>query len=181
MAVSAAKKGVARVREVRTIQEFKAFIMKGNVLDLAVGIIIGVAFGGVVASMVNDVLMPPIGLGLGGVDFKEAYVVLKDGPGAEIPPFPSLANATADGAVTWRFGAFVNAIINFLIIAFVIFMIVRTVGRMRAKEEAKAEAAPTEKECPFCRMKVPLLAVKCGHCTSDLPTAKVPAERARET
>jgi len=170
MAVSVAKKGVAKVREVRTIQEFRAFILKGNVLDLAVGIIIGVAFGAVVASMVNDVLMPPIGVALGGVDFKEAYVVLKPGTDGNWS-YPSLTEANAAGAVTWRFGSFVNAVINFLIVAFAVFMMVRTVARMRHKEEQRKEAAAPEKECPFCRMKVPLLAVKCGHCTSELPAA----------
>lgn len=161
------KGAVGKIRKVRTLQEFKAFIMKGNVLDLAVGIIIGIAFGAVVSSMVNDVIMPPIGVALGGVDFKEAYVVLKEGTPAG--PYPSLANATAAGAVTWRYGAFVNAVINFLIVAFAVFMMVRTVARMRSRSEAKEEKAPTEKECAFCRMKVPITATKCGHCTSALP------------
>jgi large conductance mechanosensitive channel len=171
MATSAAGKGVAAIgkaRKVRTVEEFRAFIMKGNVVDLAVGIIIGVAFSGVVTSLVNDVMMPPIGLGLGGVDFRESYVVLKDGPGNVTPPYDSLAAANADGAVTWRFGSFVNAVINFVIVAFSVFVMVKVIGRMRAKEEAKAEAAPTEKECPYCLMKVPIKAVKCGHCTSDI-------------
>jgi len=160
---------VGKVRKVKTLQEFKAFIMKGNVLDLAVGIIIGIAFGAVVTSMVNDVVMPPIGAALGGVDFKEAYVTLKEGTPAG--PYASLANATAAGAVTWRYGAFVNAVINFLIVAFAVFMMVRTVARMRARSEVEEEKAPTEKECPFCRLKVPVAATKCGHCTSSLPAA----------
>ena len=173
MAVSAAKQRVAKVRQVRTIQEFKAFIMKGNVLDLAVGIIIGVAFGAVVSSMVNDVLMPPIGVALGGVDFKEAYVVLKPSSDGNWT-FSSLAAANAAGAVTWRYGSFVNAIINFVIVAFAVFMMIRTVARLRDREEVRKGAAPTETECPFCLLKVPLKAVKCGHCTSELPAAPAP-------
>ena len=165
---------VGKVRDVKTIQEFKAFIMKGNVIDLAVGIIIGVAFGTVINSMVNDVIMPPIGLAVGGVDFKETYVVLKAGKSGNTS-YPSLDTAVKDGAVTWRFGLFVNSIINFLIVAFAVFMLVRSVGKMRAREEAKKEAAPpTEKECPECLMKVPIQARKCGHCTSEIgegPTA----------
>lgn len=167
--VAKGKGSVEKVQKTKMVQEFKAFIMKGNVLDLAVGIIIGIAFGTVITSLVNDVIMPPIGLALGGVDFKEAYVVLKDGSPAG--PYTSLANATAAGAVTWRFGVFINTVINFLIIAFAVFMMVRTVANMRKKEEAKEAKAPTEKECNYCKMKVPITATKCGHCTSALPAA----------
>ena len=148
-------------------KDFKAFITKGNALDMAVGIIIGVAFGLVINSMVSDVLMPPIGLATGGADFKDSYVVLKAGkwPG----PYTSLKNATDAGANTLRIGVFVNTIINFLIVAFCIFMLVRQVGKMRAREEAKKAAEPpTEKECPHCQLKIPIKAIKCGHCTSDL-------------
>jgi large conductance mechanosensitive channel len=146
-------------------KEFKGFIMKGNVMDMAVGIIIGIAFGAVITSMVNDVLMPPIGLALGGADFKESFVVLKEG--SPHGPYPSLANATAAGATTLRYGAFINTIINFIIIAFCIFMIVKVITNMRKKEEA--EKAATEKDCPHCQMKVPIKATKCGHCTSEIP------------
>jgi large conductance mechanosensitive channel len=147
------------------VDEFKAFIMKGNVLDLAVAVIIGLAFGGVINSMVNDVIMPPIGVALGGADFKDLYVVLKDGPGPAAPPYASLANATADGASTWRIGLFINAVINFAIIAFVIFWIVKLANKAKRKQEA---AEPTEKDCPQCLMKVPIKATRCGHCTSDI-------------
>jgi large conductance mechanosensitive channel len=169
---SVAMKGVSgamKVREVKTIQEFKAFIMKGNVLDLAVGIIIGVAFGTVVNSMVNDVIMPPIGLAVGGVDFKDTFVVLKAGKSGNTS-YANLKLATDDGAVTWRVGQFVNTVINFLIVAWAVFMLVKAVGKMRAKEEAKAatKKEATEKECPHCLLQVPIKASKCGHCTSEI-------------
>ena len=156
-----------KLKKPKMVDEFKTFILKGNVLDLAVGIIIGIAFGAVINSMVNDVIMPPVGLALGGADFKDTYIVLKDGPGAAVPPYQSLANATADGANTWRVGQFVNTLINFLIIGFVIFMIVRVANKAKRKEE-EAPKDPTDKDCPRCLMKVPLKATKCGHCTSDL-------------
>lgn len=140
--------------------------MKGNVLDLAVGVIIGLAFSGVINSMVTDVIMPPIGLALGGADFSNIYVVLKDGPGNATAPYESLDAAKADGAVTWRIGSFVNAVINFIIIAFVIFLIVKAANKAKKKEEAAKEA--TEKDCPKCLMKIPIKATKCGHCGADL-------------
>lgn len=158
-----ALKGAPAVPDVKLVAEFKAFIMRGNVVDLAVGIIIGVAFGAVVTSLVNDVIMPPIGLALGGVDFKESYILLKDG----IPPAPytNLDAAKAAGAVTLRMGVFINAIINFLVVAFAVFMMIKALARMKAKEEA---AAPTEQPCPQCLMKVPIGAKRCGHCTAQL-------------
>jgi large conductance mechanosensitive channel len=164
---------VKKVKDVKLVKEFKAFIMKGNVLDMAVGIIIGLAFGTVVTSMVNDVIMPPIGYAIGGVDFKDSFIVLKEGkyPG----PYHSLANATASGAVTWRYGQFINTVINFLIVAFAVFMLIKGVASMRAKEEAKKEAEPTEKECPHCMMKIPIKATKCGHCTSELEKTEATA------
>jgi large conductance mechanosensitive channel len=171
--IGEAGKSATKVKNVKLVQEFKSFIMKGNVLDMAVGIIIGLAFGTVVTSMVNDLIMPPIGIAVGNMDFKDLFVVLKEGktPG----PYPSIVNATAAGAVTWRYGAFINTVINFLIVAFAVFMLVRMVGKMRAKEEIiKKEEAPTEKECPYCFMKIPIKAMKCGHCTSAIEeTAEV--------
>lgn len=163
MAAAGRRIDVAKVRDVKLVAEFKAFVMKGNVLDLAVGIIIGVAFGTVITSLVNDVIMPPVGLALGGVDFKDAYVLLREGtvPG----PYASTEAATAAGAVTLRYGLFINAVINFLIVAAAIFLIVKAVGKMRAKEQA---AAPTEEPCPHCKMKIPLGAAKCGHCATPL-------------
>lgn len=145
-------------------EDFKSFIMRGNVLDLAVGVIIGAAFGGIVNSLVNDVLMPPIGLLLGQVDFSQLYINLS---GQE---YASLAAAQEAGAATINYGMFINALINFLIIALVIFLIVRWFERMRklgAKEEA-IEADPTTKECPYCFSEIPIKATRCPSCTSEL-------------
>jgi len=149
------------------LKEFREFIMRGNVIDLAVGVIIGAAFGGVVTSLVNDVIMPPIGLALGQVDFKDLFVLLKEGttPG----PYATVAAAKAAGAVTLNWGAFVNTVINFLIVGFAIFMIVRAVNRIHKKPEP-APAAPT-KECPYCLSSVPLKATRCPQCTSELKAA----------
>ncbi|MBN2469291.1 MAG: large conductance mechanosensitive channel protein MscL [Anaerolineae bacterium] len=145
-------------------EDFKSFIMRGNVLDLAVGVIIGAAFGGIINSLVNDVLMPPIGLLLGKVDFSQLYINLS---GQE---YASLAAAQEAGAATINYGMFINALINFLIIALVIFLIVRWFERMRkmgAKEEA-IEADPTTKECPYCFSEIPIKATRCPNCTSEL-------------
>ncbi|HEX9709940.1 MAG TPA: large conductance mechanosensitive channel protein MscL [Candidatus Thermoplasmatota archaeon] len=146
--------------------EFRDFIQRGNVLDLAVAVIIGIAFGAVVTSLVNNVIMPPIGVALGGADFSNLFVVLRDGtpPG----PYASMAEATAAGASVLGYGAFINALVNFLIIAFVVFMIVRAVGKMKRKQEEEEKKEPTEKDCPKCLMKIPIAATKCGHCTADL-------------
>jgi large conductance mechanosensitive channel len=145
-------------------KEFKEFAMRGNVLDLAVGIIIGGAFGTIVKSLVDDVIMPPIGLALGNVDFSDLFFLLKTGPKAA-PPYASLAEAQAAGAVTVNYGLFVNSIITFLIIAFAVFLIVRAANRLRPQE---APAAPTTKDCPYCRMAIPLGATRCPQCTSEL-------------
>lgn len=146
-------------------KEFKEFAMKGNVLDMAVGIIIGAAFGAIITSFVSDVIMPPIGLLLGNVDFSSLFVVLKEG---KIPaPYITLADAKAAGAITMNYGLFFNTIVSFLIIAFAIFMVVKSVNRMKREEQAPP-AAPTTKDCPFCLSAVPIKAVKCGHCTSAL-------------
>jgi large conductance mechanosensitive channel len=149
------------------LKEFREFILRGNVLDLAVGVIIGAAFGGVVTSLVNDVIMPPIGLGLGQVDFKDLFVLLKEGttPG----PYASVAAAKAAGAVTLNWGAFVNTVINFLIVGFAIFMIVRLANRLYKR--AEAPPAPPTRECPYCLSSVPLKAIRCPQCTSELKAA----------
>jgi len=149
------------------LKEFREFIMRGNVLDLAVGVIIGAAFGGVVTSLVNDVIMPPIGIALGQVDFKDLFVLLKEGttPG----PYASVAAAKAAGAVTLNWGAFVNTLINFIIVGFSIFMMVRLANKLH-KKPAPAPAAPT-KECPYCLSSVPLKATRCPQCTSELKAA----------
>jgi large conductance mechanosensitive channel len=143
------------------LKEFKEFVMRGNVLDLAVGIILGAAFGAIVSSLVNDVLMPPIGLLLGKVDFSNLFINLSG------RSYASLAEAKAAGAATINYGVFVNAVISFLIVAFVVFLLVRQFNRLKRQQEAPP-AAPTTKECPYCRSAIPIKAVRCGHCTSDL-------------
>jgi large conductance mechanosensitive channel len=149
-------------------KEFKEFISRGNVLDLAIGVIIGAAFGAVVKSLVADILMPPIGLLLGGVDFTNIFVVLKQGtPGG---PYDTLALAQEAGAVTMNFGLLVNAIVIFLITSFAIFMVVKAANQMKRKEEAPPPPAPTTKTCPFCATEIPIPATRCPHCTSALET-----------
>ncbi|HJR51676.1 MAG TPA: large-conductance mechanosensitive channel protein MscL [Gemmatimonadales bacterium] len=146
------------------LKEFKAFAMRGNVLDLAVGIIIGGAFGTIVKSLVDDVIMPPIGLALGNVDFADLFLMLKAG-GKAAPPYATLAEAQAAGAVTVNYGVFVNAVITFLIVAFAVFLLVRAANRLQPQEAA---AAPTTKDCPYCRMAIPIGATRCPQCTSEL-------------
>ena len=148
------------------LKEFKEFAMRGNVIDMAIGIIIGGAFGPIVGSMVNDVLMPPIGLAMGGVDFSNLFVLIKEGSKAAAP-YASLAAAKEAGAVTLNFGLFINTIINFIIVAFAIFIMVKAINKMKREQPAPA-AAPTTKECPSCLMTIPIKATKCGHCTSDI-------------
>ena len=149
------------------LKEFKAFAMRGNVLDLAVGIIIGGAFGTIVKSLVDDVIMPPIGLLLGDVDFSNIFLVLKRGINAA-PPYATLADAKAAGAVTLNLGLFVNAIVSFLIVAFAVFLVVRAANRMKPQEAA---AAPSTRDCPYCRMAMPIGATRCPHCTSTVSAA----------
>jgi large conductance mechanosensitive channel len=147
------------------LKEFKEFAMRGNVLDMAVGIIIGAAFGTIIVSLVSDVIMPPIGLLLGNVDFSNIFLVLKEGKVAG--PYVSVAAAKAAGAVTINFGVFINTIINFLIVAFAIFLLIRTVNRFN-KQKAAPPAVPTTKECPFCFTTIPIKATRCPNCTSEL-------------
>ncbi|MCX6680127.1 MAG: large conductance mechanosensitive channel protein MscL [Methanothrix sp.] len=141
------------------IGEFKDFAMKGNVLDMAIGIIIGVAFGGIINSLVKDVIMPPIGLIMGGTNFADLFIAL-DGK-----TYASLAAAQAVAAPTINYGLFINAIINFLIVALAIFMLIRQVNAAKKKP---APPEPNSKDCPFCKESIPKAAVKCSHCTSDL-------------
>lgn len=146
-------------------KEFREFAVKGNVVDMAVGIIIGGAFGTIVSSLVADVLMPPIGLLLGNVDFTNIFVVLKEG---KVPaPYAALADAKAAGAVTMNIGVFINAVISFVIVAFSVFLLIRNINRLRKEKEAPP-AVPTTRECPFCLLTVPIKATRCGHCTSEL-------------
>jgi large conductance mechanosensitive channel len=146
------------------LKDFKAFIMRGNVMDLAVAVVLGAAFGAIVKSLVDDVIMPPIGLALGHVDFSNLFVLLKEGPKAP-PPYASLADAHAAGAVTLNYGAFLNNVIAFLIIALAVFVIVRMVSRLYAKP---APVTDNTKACPRCTMPIPKAATRCPQCTSDL-------------
>jgi len=148
------------------VKEFKEFAMRGNVVDMAVGIIIGGAFGTIVKSLVADVIMPPIGLALGNVDFSDLFVILKEG--ATAAPYRTLADAQKAGAVTLNFGLFVNAVISFLIVAFAVFLLIRAINRMKRQEEAPA-AEPTTRDCPFCLTAIPIKASRCAHCTSEVP------------
>ena len=149
-------------------KEFKEFAMRGNVLDMAVGIIIGAAFGTIVTSLVNDVIMPPIGLLLGNVDFSNIFAVLKEGKAAG--PYASIAAAKAAGAVTMNIGVFINTIINFLIVAFAIFLLIRSINQLKRKQEVPP-AVPTTKECSFCFTTIPIKASRCPNCTSQLKPA----------
>jgi len=146
-------------------KEFREFAMRGNVMDMAVGIIIGAAFGAIVQSFVSDVLMPPIGLLLGHVDFSSLFITLAAG---QVPgPYATLAMAREAGAVTLNYGFFVNKLVTFLIVAWAIFLLIRIMNRLRRKQEAPP-AAPTTKDCPFCFTAIPVRAVRCPHCTSDV-------------
>jgi large conductance mechanosensitive channel len=147
-------------------EEFKKFIMRGNVLDLAVGVVIGAAFGVVIKSFTDDILMPPIGLLLGGVDFANIFVVLKAGDPAG--PYNTLASAQEAGAVTLNFGLFINVLIAFLITALAIFLIVKAVQRLQPEGEAAPPPEPTTKPCPYCCTEIPIPATRCPHCTSEL-------------
>ncbi len=140
------------------LKEFKAFAMRGNVIDLAVGLIIGAAFGKIVTSFVSDILMPPIGLLLGGVDYSNLFINLSG------RPYPTIAAAKAAGAPTLNYGLFLGTIVDFLIVAFAVFLLVRQVNRFMAPPAA----APTTKECPLCTLGIPLNARRCPHCTADL-------------
>ncbi|MGH7320268.1 MAG: large conductance mechanosensitive channel protein MscL [Candidatus Rokuibacteriota bacterium] len=145
------------------LNEFKAFAMRGNVLDLAIGIIIGAAFGKIVTSFVNDVLMPPIGLILGRVDFANLFITLSG------PSYPTLKDAKAAGAPVIAYGAFLSTVVDFLIVAWVVFLLVRQINRLTAPKEAPA---PATKACPYCASTIPLAATRCPHCTSELRAAR---------
>jgi len=142
-------------------REFRDFAMRGNVIDLAIAVVIGGAFGKIVTSFVNDVLMPPIGLVLGRVDFTNLFINLSG------QPYASLEEAQAAGAATINYGVFLNTVLDFIIVAFVVFLFVRQVNRMKREEEAPP-AEPTTKECPYCFSEIPIKATRCPHCTSEL-------------
>ncbi len=146
--------------------EFKTFIMRGNVIDMAVGIIIGGAFGKIVTSLVNDVIMPPIGLILGKVDFSNLFISLTG------QPFVSLKEAQAAGVPTLNYGIFINAIINFLIVAFTIFLLIKQINRLQKPAPPPPPPVATTKECTYCFSVIPIKAVRCGHCTSELALAR---------
>lgn len=145
------------------LAEFKKFVMRGNVVDMAVGIVIGVAFGKIVSSFVGDVLMPPIGLAMGGMDFSGLFINLGSGT------FPTLAAAKAAGAPTVNYGVFINTLIDFIIIAFALFMVIQAMNRMKKPEEAKA---PNTKYCPECLSDIPLAAKRCKFCASAVSSPK---------
>jgi large conductance mechanosensitive channel len=151
----------------KMLKEFREFAMRGNVVDMAVGIIIGGAFGTIVKSLVADVLMPPIGLLLGGVDFSELFLVVRQGTPAG--PYASLEAAKQAAAVTVNYGVFLNTVISFLIVAFAVFLLIRGINRLKHQEKAPAE--PTTKECPYCLSTIAIKATRCAQCTSELRAA----------
>jgi len=147
-------------------KEFKEFAIKGNAVDLAVGVIIGAAFGGVIASLVKDIIMPPIGLLTGGLDFSNKFIILKNAPGGGT--FATPADAIKAGAVTWNYGTFVTLVVNFLVVAFCIFLVVKAMNKMK---RPKPDEPAVSKDCPACAMTIPVKATRCPHCTSDLAAA----------
>lgn len=147
------------------LKEFKEFAMKGNVVDMAVGIVIGVAFGAIAKSLVSDIIMPPVGLLLGNADFSNLFVVLRQGQTAG--PYLLLSEAQKAGAVTVNYGVFVNVVINFVVVAVAMFLVVRSMNRISRKQEAPP-SEPTTKECPHCLSVIPLKATRCAHCTAEL-------------
>ena len=146
-------------------KELKEFAMRGHVVDMAVGIIIGAAFGTIIKSLVNDIIMPPIGLLLGNVDFSNLFITLKEG--ATAGPYATLADAQAASAVTINFGVFINTVISFIIVAFCVFLLIRNINKLKKKEE-EAPAEATTKECPYCFSTIAIKATRCSHCTAEL-------------
>jgi large conductance mechanosensitive channel len=145
-------------------KEFKEFAVKGNAFDLAVGVIIGASFGSIVASLVKDIIMPPISLLTGGLDFSNKFIVLRAGKdGAD--SFTNIADAVKAGAVTWNYGNFISLVINFVIVAFAVFLMVRAFNKMK---KPKSDAPAVAKDCPACAMTIPIKATRCPHCTSEL-------------
>ncbi len=170
--------GKAKEKSMGFLKEFKAFALRGNVIDLAVGVIIGGAFQSIVTSVVNDLIMPFVGLFIGNTNFNDAFVVLKLAAGVEPGTrYTTLADAKAAGATVFAYGAFITQVINFIIMAFIIFLLVRAINRMSQighREEEEAPKAPTTRKCPFCCSEIAIEATRCPHCTSELP--ELPAE-----
>ena len=148
------------------LKEFREFALRGNVIDMAIGIIVGSAFGSIITSLVTDIIMPPIGLILGGVDFSDLFVVIKEG--ATPRPYPSLVAAQDVGAVTMNIGLFMNTLISFLIIAFSIFLLIRGINKLQKSEPEAIPTEPSIKKCPYCVSEIPIEASRCPHCTSNL-------------
>jgi large conductance mechanosensitive channel len=149
------------------LSDFKSFIMKGNVVDMAVGIIIGASFGSIVSSIVKDVIMPPIGMALGNIDFSNLSIIIREGN--PVGPYATLAAAQAAGAITINYGMFINTVINFLIIAAVVFFfIIRPLAHLQSIAVKPAAVTPTTRDCPFCATVIPLKATRCPNCTSEL-------------
>ena len=148
------------------LKEFNDFALRGNVMDMAVGIIIGAAFTSIVNSLVNDMIMPPLGYLMGGVDFSNLYLTIEHG--SPIGPYPSLADAQAAGAVTVNYGLFINAIISFLLVALAMFLLIRSINRLQAEEPVEKPAGPETKDCPFCFSSIAIEATRCPQCTSQL-------------
>ena len=147
------------------LKEFKEFAIKGNAVDMAVGVIIGAAFGSIITSFVKDIIMPPISVLTGGLDWSHKFVILRDAPGGAA--FATAADAAKAGAITWNYGNFVTLIVNFLIVAFCIFLLVRAINNLRKP----GAADPVSKDCPYCSMTIPIKATRCPHCTSEMSTA----------
>jgi large conductance mechanosensitive channel len=147
------------------LKEFKEFAIKGNAVDMAVGVIIGAAFGSIIASFVKDIIMPPISVLTGGLDWSHKFVILRDAPGGTT--FATAADAAKAGAVTWNYGNFVTLIVNFVIVAFCIFLLVRAINNLRKP----GAADPVSKDCPYCSMTIPIKATRCPHCTSEMSAA----------
>ncbi len=147
------------------LKEFKEFAIRGNAVDMAVGIIVGAAFGSIITSLVKDIIMPPISVLTGGLDFSNKFVVLREVPGGGA--FKTAADAAKAGAVTWNYGNFVTLVVNFLIVSFCIFLLVRALNKMHRR--TPGGSAPVSKECPFCSMTIPIKATRCPHCTSEMP------------
>ncbi len=147
-------------------KEFKEFAIKGNAVDLAVGVVIGAAFGSIVTSLVKDILMPPIGFLTGGLDFSNKFLVLKNAPGGA--SFATPVDAVKAGAITWNYGNFITLVINFIIVAFCIFLVVKAMNKMK---KPSPTAAPVAKDCPACTMSIPIRATRCPHCTTELAGA----------